>query len=167
MKELGRFFRLVAERFPHVGDPAEVWADYRTRMPELAPAFPGVREGLLALRKSGWRLGVVTNGRSDNQLGKLRRTALLDLFDCCCVSEDVGVRKPDPAIFALARSRCGANGDTNCWVLGDDPELDISGGHASGMRTIWVSHGRPWTHAYRPDHIAITPAEALATLRDR
>lgn len=133
-------------------------------MPELAPAFPGVRQALEALRGTGWRLGVVTNGRSDNQLGKLRRAALLDLFDCYCISDDVGLRKPDPAIFALARTRCGADGDTNCWVVGDDPELDISGGQASGMRTIWVSHGRPWTNSYRPDRIATTPAGALAAL---
>lgn len=164
VKERGRFFELVSGRLPQVGAPAELWADYRARMPELAPAFPGVREGLLALRAAGWQLGVVTNGRSDNQLGKLRRTGLLDLFDCCCVSGDVGVRKPDPAIFALARSHCGADEDSRCWVIGDDPELDVRGGLASGMRTMWVSHGRPWTPAYQPDRIARTPAEALATL---
>lgn len=54
-------------------------------MPMLSPAFPGVREGLLALRAAGWQLGVVTNVRSDNQLGKLRRAELLNLFGSCCV----------------------------------------------------------------------------------
>lgn len=164
VKERGRFFTLVSERFPQVGPGTEVWADYRARMPELVPAFPGVREALLALRVAGWRLGVVTNGRSDTQLGKLRRTGLLDLFDCCCVSDERGLRKPDPAIFARARTRCGADGDSRCWMIGDDPELDIRGGRASGMSTIWVSHGRPWTRAYQPDRIAMTPAEALAAL---
>ncbi|MDQ3765719.1 MAG: HAD hydrolase-like protein [Actinomycetota bacterium] len=26
-------------------------------------------------------------------------------------------------------------------MVGDDPELDIAGGVASGMRTIWINHG--------------------------
>jgi hypothetical protein len=41
----------------------------------------------------------------DNQIGKLRRTGILALLDGWCVSEEVGIRKPDPAIFALARQR--------------------------------------------------------------
>ena len=48
-------------------------------------------------------MGVVTNGWVDNQIGKLRRAGILALLDGWCVSDEVGIRKPDPAIFALAR----------------------------------------------------------------
>lgn len=82
---MGGSSQLASGRLPQVGAPAQLWADYRARMPMLSPAFPGVREGLLALRAAGWQLGVVTNVRSDNQLGKLRRAELLNLFGSCCV----------------------------------------------------------------------------------
>jgi len=86
-------------------------------------------------------------------------------MDGWCVSEEVGRRKPDPAIFALGRQRCGASDDSCCWIVGDDPSLDIAGGSASGMGTIWVSHGRPWSAVdYRPDRIGSTPVQALALL---
>jgi FMN phosphatase YigB (HAD superfamily) len=108
---------------------------------------------------------VVTNGRTDNQIGKLRHADILALLDGWCVSEEVGIRKPDPAIFALARQRCGGAHDSHCWVVGDDVSLDIACGSASGMGTIWVSHGRPWPAVeYRPDRIGRTPAQALALL---
>jgi hypothetical protein len=51
------------------------------------------------------------NGWVDNQIGKLRRAGM----------EEVGIRKPDPAMFTLTRQRCGASDDPCCWVVGDDP----------------------------------------------
>jgi len=165
VKERGRFFALVGEHFPVVGDMAALWDDYRAQMPQLAPPFPGVSEALTRLREQGWRLGVVTNGRVDNQVGKLRRTGILDLLDDWCISEEVGIRKPDPAIFLLARQRCGVPDGEQCWVVGDDPQLDIAGGRASGMRTIWVSHGRWWPAGDPPPHrTGQTPAQAFALL---
>ncbi|MGH3855302.1 MAG: HAD family hydrolase [Pseudonocardiaceae bacterium] len=88
--ERGRFFALVGERFPVVGSPGALWDDYSARMPYLAPVFPGVLDALARLRTRDWRLGVVTNGRVDNQLGKLRRSGVLDLLDGWCVSEETG-----------------------------------------------------------------------------
>ncbi len=102
VKERGEFFALVSERFPAAGSASVLWHDYRAQMPGLAPAFPGVLDALARLRERGWRLGAVTNGRVDNQIGKLRRTGILALLDGWCVSEEAGIRKPDPTIFACA-----------------------------------------------------------------
>ena len=162
VKERDRFFALVSQRFPAVGNVTALWDDYRARMPHLTPLFSGVLDALTRLRQQGWRLGVVTNGRVDNQLSKLRRSGVLDLLDGWCVSEETGIRKPDPQVFLLARARCGVPAKDLCWVVGDDPDLDIAGGQASGMPTVWVSHGRAWPTAARPpDRTGHTPAQAL------
>ncbi|MGH3826746.1 MAG: HAD family hydrolase [Pseudonocardiaceae bacterium] len=72
------------------------------------------------------------------------------------------MRKPDPGLFLLAWARCGVPAHDRYWVVGDDPDLDIAGGQASGMRTVWVSHGRAWDTAARPpDRTGHTPAQAL------
>jgi HAD superfamily hydrolase (TIGR01549 family) len=165
VKARGKFFALVTQRFPGIGVASALWDDYRAQMPQLVSAFPAVVEVLSRLRERGWRLGVITNGRRDNQLGKLRRIGALDLLDGWCVSEEVGVRKPDPGVFVLARQRCGVADGAPCWVVGDDPELDIAGAVTSGMRTIWVSHGRQWPCVdCRPERIGQTPSQALALL---
>ncbi|MBA2473911.1 MAG: HAD family hydrolase [Pseudonocardiales bacterium] len=136
VKERGRFFALVREHFGTSRDADGLWDDYRAQMPLLTVALPGVINALADLRAGGWRLVVVSNGRVDNQLGKLRRTGILDLLDGCCVSEEIGIRKPDPAIFTIARERLGVLSSAPSWVVGDDPELDVAvGGPADSARS--------------------------------
>ncbi|MGM1062339.1 HAD family hydrolase [Saccharothrix sp. Mg75] len=161
----GRKDALFAEARDRFGlaEPAHVlWARYRARVPELVVPRPGVPDALAALRASGWRVGVVTNGEPDNQGAKLRRTGLAAHLDGWCASGEAGVRKPDPAIFHLAARRCGGGSG---WVVGDSPELDVAGGRAAGFRTWWVSHGRPWPPgAVPPDRTSPDTADALTGL---
>jgi len=53
------------------------------------------------LRRRGIRIGVVTNGPT-TQLEKLKRTGLLDVIYGYCISEEIGVAKPDQKIFVEA-----------------------------------------------------------------
>lgn len=160
-----QFFSILCDRFPQVGPPDQIWQDYRTQMPLLTPAFPGVLEALHSLRSAGCRLMVVTNGRVDNQVGKLRRTGIADVVHGWCVSEEAGVRKPDAAIFARALTRLGRPHDDECWMVGDDAAADIAGGAAAGLRTLWISHGRSWPSSeFRPDRTEGSPSDALAAL---
>jgi HAD superfamily hydrolase (TIGR01549 family) len=156
-----RFFASVRERFD-LADPAEeLWARYRSRMPELVRCPPVLLRGLARLRESGWRVGIVTNGMADNQLAKIERTGLADHVDACCVSGEVGIRKPDARIFRLAAERCGADPDRGGWMVGDSPELDIAGGRATGLRTIWIGQQEAWTSGQPADHSFADTAEAM------
>jgi putative hydrolase of the HAD superfamily len=130
-----------------------------------------VLDGLVGLRAAGWRLGAVTNGQPDNQVAKLRRTGLADHLDGWCVSAEVGVRKPDPAIFRLAARRCGRSiedGSIDGWMVGDSAELDVDGGRRAGLATFWVSHGRPWpADRTPPDRVASDTHLAIQSLLER
>jgi FMN phosphatase YigB (HAD superfamily) len=102
---------------------------------------------------------------ADNQLGKIRNTGLDGLVDGWCISDEVGIRKPDPEIFRLAAKRCGSSLGPDDWTIGDSFVLDVAGGHAAGLRTVWLQptgetaalpFGGP-----APDVIASTVAEAV------
>jgi HAD superfamily hydrolase (TIGR01549 family) len=143
---------------PITGD--DVWKTYRARMPELVRCTDEDKDGLQALRRSGWAIGIVTNGMVDNQEGKIMATGLSDLVDGWVVSEAVGVRKPDPAIFhALARQLdCPLDG----WMVGDSLQLDVAGGAAVGLRTAWVRPpGADPNIGVSPSVIADTAADAI------
>jgi putative hydrolase of the HAD superfamily len=128
---------------------------------------PPVRAGLATLRADGWRLGVVTNGPVEQQRAKLARTGLDRLTDVQVISEAVGLRKPDPAIFELAAGLAGGRAGT-AWMVGDSPGKDIAGAVAAGCRSVWVADGRDWTEpGYAPTAVAADTPAALAHLARR
>ena len=104
------------------------------------------------LRGAGVPVGVVTNGPTEGQWDKLRRTGVADLVDAAVVSQEFGVNKPDPSIFRRALDLIGAQPSETVFV-GDNPVNDIGGARAVGMRTAWIRHGREWDIAdYHPTH---------------
>jgi len=77
-----------------------------------------------------------------NFYGNVRRVLeeaeLAPLLATIVDSGAVGVRKPDPAIFALAVRRLGCE-PAEVLYVGDSFEKDIVGAHAAGLRTGWLT----------------------------
>jgi FMN phosphatase YigB (HAD superfamily) len=124
---------------------------------------------LAALRHAravGWTLGIVSNGETAPQLDKIRRTGLAALVDGWVISEEVRHVKPDPEIFRIAAHRCGVpttdHWTDRTWMIGDHAPADIAGAQVSGLRSVWLAHGRPWPElGYRPTRIAHGLPEAV------
>ncbi|MFF3515439.1 HAD family hydrolase [Streptomyces sp. NPDC002573] len=85
----------------------DLWREYVDGVTRSVHCFPGVLEGLQELRREGWRLGIATNGAVDIQSAKLDATGLAGLFDGVAISESVGARKPERALFDAAVAICG------------------------------------------------------------
>jgi len=99
-------------------------------------AFPGVEAMLKGLANDGRRLGLITNGRSPFQQHNFQALGVADRFDAVLVSGQEGMRKPDPEIFHRALDRLGVAAHEAVFV-GDNPEADIRGAQAVGMRAIF------------------------------
>ncbi|MEV8636989.1 HAD family hydrolase [Streptosporangium sp. NPDC051023] len=161
------FFGKVRERFGLPDPVEELWAAYRRRMPHLVHCRPEVVTGLTELRAAGWRVGIVTNGTADNQLGKIQRTGLAEVVDGYALSGIEGIRKPETGLFEIAARRCGASLTEEGWMVGDHLTKDIAGGRAAGLRTIWVDRGAHPDDANQADHVVTDVIEAIAILRER
>jgi putative hydrolase of the HAD superfamily len=99
--------------------------------------YPEVPEVLWRLRAEGARLAVVSNW--DVSLHDvLERTALRPLVDAVVISAELGVAKPDPAIFRAALERLDATADDALHV-GDSLEHDVAGARAAGLEAILVA----------------------------
>lgn len=132
-------------------------------MPEMVGLDPKTDAMLRRFRDKGVPVGVVTNGGSETQWGKLRNTGIADLVTACVVSEEFGARKPDPAIFEHALTLIGAEAESTVFV-GDNSEHDILGAIGVGMRTAWMSLGREWEiESGHPDYVldAVWEAEDI------
>ncbi len=99
--------------------------------------YPEVPGALARLRAGGARLAVVSNW--DVSLHDvLERTGLRPLVDAVVVSAELGVAKPDPAIFAAALERLGAAAGDALHV-GDSVEHDVAGARAAGIDAVLVA----------------------------
>jgi FMN phosphatase YigB (HAD superfamily) len=102
---------------------------------------------------------VITNGPA-SQANKIRSAGLDVVLDAWCISGVEGVAKPERRIFEEAARRCGAH--LEGWMVGDTPDIDIQGGIAAGLRTIWMARGREWNVAtYAPDIVVNDIPEAV------
>lgn len=113
---------------------------------------------------SGWLPVIVSNGALRQQEAKIRRTGLDRYVADWVISEDVGVSKPNPRIFAMAAQRVRMRLH-HAWVVGDSPEADIGGAATMGLPSVWLHRGRSWLNdRFAPTRTADGVIPALATV---
>jgi len=125
----------------------------------MATLFPGCLELLIDLRRASVRLGLITNGGSAMQRSKIEAIEIAPLLDVIVISSEVGVRKPDPRIFALALDQLGC-APSDAWFVGDHPDQDIRGAAAAGLKPFWVQTG-----AFNATDVQCNHIESVASLR--
>ncbi|MDT0453772.1 HAD family hydrolase [Streptomyces hesseae] len=160
------FFDEVQRTFGIGRSVLSMQSAYRRRTAELVPFRPEVCEALDRLAGEGWRMGLVTNGEAAAQRTKLHRAGLDRFFPSgVVISSEIGLRKPDPALFRLALDDLGARNAT-AYVVGDDLQADIHGALAARLIPVWVSHGRQLDpEDPQPAHVAESVVEAIEWLR--
>jgi putative hydrolase of the HAD superfamily len=90
-----------------------------------------------ALHRRGLLVGLVSNLFDPPPLARARLAALgvLERLDAVALSAEVGVRKPNAAIFEAALGALGVDA-TEAVFVGDRVREDVGGAGALGMRTI-------------------------------
>jgi putative hydrolase of the HAD superfamily len=107
--------------------------------PKLSAPIPHARETLMALKSRGITLGLVTNGRSKIQNRKVDALELREFLDLILVSEDAGIKKPDPRIFQIALERLQLKA-AQVWMVGDHPVNDVLGARGAGLTGVWFKN---------------------------
>ncbi len=109
------------------------------------------------------KLAVVTNGEGEPQRAKLAAIGLAERFALVIASGEVGVSKPDRAIFLLACERLGVE-PANAAHVGDRLDLDANGAARAGLRGIWLD--RPGASAPAPPTAPTAGVARISTLRE-
>lgn len=112
---------------------------YRTHKPSLR-AFDDVAPFLVQARKLGYRLALVTDGKSCVQWNKLTSLGLDRQCDAIIVTDDIDAPKPSIKPFLLATQLVGVAA-ANCVYIADDPGKDFVGPHRLGMATMQLTRG--------------------------
>jgi pyrophosphatase PpaX len=128
--------------------------------------FPGVVDGVAALRGRGCALGVVTSKMHALAWRGLEITGLSAYMDCCIGADDCERFKPDPEPVTRGLAALDL-GPEECLYVGDSP-FDIRAGKAAGCVTVavlWGMFGPESLRAERPDHVCATFDELLGLVR--
>ena len=128
---------------------------YEQGKEEKMRPFPGARELLASLQARGAVLGIWTGRDRWSAERVLEVHGLGGFFGATVCGDDLATHKPDPEgllrVIALLRAA-----PEEVAFLGD-ADVDVLGGHAAGVHTIFVHHGR-----VVPAHIHAHAAEVFA-----
>ena len=126
------------------------YEEYEAAWPALMRLFDESLVVLDAVR-ARYPLVLLTNGNTAHQRMKIEAHDLARWFRHVVVSEEAGLVKPDPAIFAHAIAPLGARPEAALHV-GDMRSQDIAGARAAGWQSAWVNRaGAPAADEHHPD----------------
>ncbi len=137
----------------------EMGAEYLRLYKEHWRLLDGANELLNSLEHR-FKLGVITNGFTDQQRGKLAQFSWQNRFHTVVLSEEVGVMKPHHEIFTIAEKQLQCLPDELLYV-GDNYVSDIEGAHGAGWRTAWLQT----EYKEKPESIATACVQSLPQLQ--
>ena len=132
-----RFRRLAAEL--HIPDlPLErVSTFYLEALAGQSQLLPGALATVRALAKK-FPLALVTNGIASVQNRRFAASPITRHFQAVVISEEVGIAKPDPRIFAPALRTIGVEA-ADVLYIGDSVTSDMVAARNAGMDFCWLN----------------------------
>jgi len=129
--------------------------------------LPHAAKVIQSLFNRGYRLGVISNTVSSEQTPDFLAEMNLDnYFELVLLSCNIGIRKPDPAIFFEATRHMGVD-PKNCAYVGDQVDRDILGSQNAGFPvSVLIDHldsptGDPKLNLPKPTHTINSLTELL------
>lgn len=104
--------------------------------------FPGTKELLDRLRPR-FRLGLLSDGDGKERHWKearIKRVGLDGAFHAVVTSNDIGANKPHPRCFIETARQLGVRPE-ECFMVGDNPPIDLAMAKELGMETVWQRQG--------------------------
>ncbi|MBQ1401606.1 MAG: HAD-IA family hydrolase [Firmicutes bacterium] len=103
---------------------------------DLVTLFPGMKELLVKLRKTGYKTGLVTSRMRNTTYRGLEKFELTDLFDAVVTCDDTSVHKPDPEPVFIALEKLGTKPEKT--VMLGDTMYDIMCANNAGVTSVLV-----------------------------
>jgi len=150
-----------------VDESKQVWAPDQKEVVLEAGLIEGAEEALRLIKKQGYLVSLVADGRDISfQNVYTRQYGLRSCFDAWIVSETIGVSKPAAQMFQAAMDALGLGPADKSGIImvGNNLGRDVLGANLFGITSVWID----WSPRYRlkpenkdeiPDYIIHTPSE--------
>jgi 2-haloacid dehalogenase len=130
---------------------------------EVLDAFPDAARTLTALKKSGARTAVLSNGTPDMLAHGVESAGLSGLLDVCLSVDDLGIFKTAPEVYAMIERHLNvAAADVS---FQSSNRWDIAGAARFGLRCIWINRtGQPDEYPDLPPEGIVPTLDALVEM---
>lgn len=166
----GRFLRENSAAFTE-SDIAVLKDVYRRHEPRMT-LRKQARRTLLNVRASGFKIGVITDGRAYQQRAKMRALKLSPLIDAAVVTDELGGEKffkPCPKAFEEIAKMLSVLPEETVYV-GDNPQKDFAVKKYIDLKTVQLLGGmysdRPYLYGIEPDAKINSLAELLPAIEE-
>jgi putative hydrolase of the HAD superfamily len=102
--------------------------------------YDDVKSSLKKLRDMGIKSAIISDGIPIKQYEKILRLQIDELVDLIVITDEIGVRKPNPKLFEYFLEKFGVKGNETIYV-GDNIEKDIIPAKKNGIYTIYIHRG--------------------------
>lgn len=130
------YAQLIREFGIHHLSASELLHSYIQEFRRFSTPFDDVELTIEKLFKHGFKLGLISNGKSPFQEYNFQALGIDAYFSSVIVSEAVHLRKPDPAIFQLSCQQLGVELSEAVYV-GDNKSVDVEGAKNAGLQAIY------------------------------
>ncbi len=120
-------------------------------------AYPEVKDTLSALKASGMKLAILSNGEPKMLAAAAANSGISELLDAILSVEEVGVFKPHPSVYRLPVDRLGLPAGEMCFLSSNG--WDAYAAKANGFRVLWCNR-----FAQSPERIPDTPDGEIRTI---
>lgn len=149
-------------------DVADVFQKHYAKYQSRIVLLDDIKILLKQLAKTGYPLGVITNGPKAHQLRKVKALGLTQYIpkERLFISGAIGAAKPHQAAFRYVEKTVGAKA-ADCVYIGDAFPIDVTGAKNAGWTAVWLNrrhHDVPKDATVSPDLTVADEHELLAKL---
>jgi len=113
---------------------------YHEQKIELIKPFNDVIPCLKQIRNLDIKTAIISDGIPIKQYEKILRLGIDDLIDLIVISDEIGIRKPNPKLFEYCLKKFRIIGEESIYV-GDNPERDLVPARMNGMNSVYIHRG--------------------------
>lgn len=92
-----------------------------------------------ALKESGFKQYIVTNGNILQQKNKIHYSGFEELMDGVFISDEIGFHKPEKEFFEQCAKFIPDYSPNTTVIVGDSLSSDMAGGNNAGIKCIWFN----------------------------
>jgi putative hydrolase of the HAD superfamily len=113
---------------------------YHAQKIEYIQLYDDVLKCLKHLKKSAIKTAIITDGIPIKQYEKIFRLGIDDLIDLIVISDEIGIRKPNPKLFSYCLKKFKVKGHETIYI-GDNIFKDIVPAKHNKIHSVYIHRG--------------------------